>query len=238
MTLLGTGVLAIWNGIADGRDEAFLEWHVKEHIPERVGVPGFLRGRRYKAIEGDPPYFNFYEVSSPEVLRSPAYLARLNDPTPWTREVVATFTDTARTICRIACSAGTGIGAFATTLGFDAHDDGCADGMCALVRSLAEERAVVGAHLLVSAHGSAVETSESRLRGRADRLWAAVLIVEAADPEALNALDGTALADDTLARAGFAKPAARGRYQLEFCLSAMDREAGAEWGGNLGPSPR
>jgi hypothetical protein len=98
MTLLGGGVLAIWNGIADERDGDFLEWHVKEHIPERVGVQGFLRGRRYKALDGDPAYFNFYEVSAPDVLRSAPYLARLNDPTPWTAKVVATFTDTSRTI--------------------------------------------------------------------------------------------------------------------------------------------
>ena len=224
MTLLGKGVLAIWNGVADGRNDAFLEWHVKEHIPERVGVSGFLRGRRYKAIEGDPPYFNFYEVRSPDVLRSPTYLARLNDPTPWTREVVATFTDTSRTICSVACSAGAGIGAFATTICFDSHDTGRSDSMAALVRSLLDERSVVGAHLLVSAHGAAVETSESKLRGQADRTWAAVLIVESADPEAMTALGTTALADETLARAGYAQPKACGRYQLEYCLDSMESE--------------
>jgi hypothetical protein len=36
MALLGRGVLAIWNGIAAGYEGEFLEWHVKEHIPERV----------------------------------------------------------------------------------------------------------------------------------------------------------------------------------------------------------
>jgi hypothetical protein len=222
MTLLGTGVLAIWNGIADGRDDAFLEWHVKEHIPERVGVPGFLRGRRYKAIEGDPPYFNFYEVQSPDVLRSPPYLARLNDPTPWTKEVVATFTDTSRTICSVACSAGSGIGAFAAALCFDAHEDGRAASMTALVTSLPASQGIVGAHLLTSAQDTAIETSESRLRGQADIMWSAVLIVEAAALEALGSLKETALADASLKRAGFTRPKARGLYQLEFCLDRME----------------
>ena len=36
MPLLGTGVLAIRNGLAPGYDAEFVEWHVKEHIPERV----------------------------------------------------------------------------------------------------------------------------------------------------------------------------------------------------------
>lgn len=232
MTLLGTGVLAIWNGIADGRDEAFLEWHVKEHMPERVGVPGFLRGRRYKAIEGEPAYFNFYEVDTPEVLRSSPYVAKLNDPTPWTREVVATFTDTSRTICRIACTAGIGVGAFAIALRFDAHDEGRLTSMAALVGSLPEARAIIGAHLLVSAHGSAIETSESRLRKRADLTWPAILVVEAVDLMALDALEQTALADRSLNEAGFAEPAALSRYQLEYCLDRMESNAPQSAGGD------
>ena len=43
MALLGTGVLAIWNGIAASAEDEFVDWHVREHIPERVGLPGFLR---------------------------------------------------------------------------------------------------------------------------------------------------------------------------------------------------
>ena len=224
MTLRGGGVLAIWNGIADGRDDAFLEWHVKEHIPERIAVPGFLRGRRYKAIEGDPPYFNFYEVRSPDVLRSPPYLARLNDPTPWTRDVVATFTDTSRTICSTACSTGTGIGAFAAALCFDMHEEARQEPMAALVTSLPASQGIVGAHLLTSAQDAAIETSESRLRGQADIVWSAVLIVEAAALEALGALKETALADASLERAGFAHPKARGLYLLEYCLDSVESE--------------
>ena len=64
MPLLGSGVLAIWNGVAPGYEAEFVEWHVKEHIPERVGVPGFLRGRRYVAVDGAPAYFNFYETEN------------------------------------------------------------------------------------------------------------------------------------------------------------------------------
>ena len=42
MSLLGTGVLAIWNGIDPDAEREFVRWHVEEHIPERVGLPGFL----------------------------------------------------------------------------------------------------------------------------------------------------------------------------------------------------
>ena len=85
MALQGKGLLAIWNNIADGGDTEFLNWHIREHIPERVSISGFLRGRRYIAHEGHPKYFNFYETETPQILLSPAYRARLNAPTPWTR---------------------------------------------------------------------------------------------------------------------------------------------------------
>ena len=62
MALAGQGVLAIWNGIEDEAEADFVAWHVREHIPERVAVPGFLRGRRYVAVAGAPKYFNFYEL--------------------------------------------------------------------------------------------------------------------------------------------------------------------------------
>ena len=45
MALSGEGAICIWNDITDeGRDE-FYAWHLAEHMPERVGIPGFLRGR-------------------------------------------------------------------------------------------------------------------------------------------------------------------------------------------------
>lgn len=49
MGLLGSGALAIWNGIAPEAEREFDRWHTYEHIPERMALPGFLRGRRYVA---------------------------------------------------------------------------------------------------------------------------------------------------------------------------------------------
>src|SRR5215470_5785138 len=77
MSLAGQAVVAIWNGIApEGRTE-FYEWHNREHMPERVGIPGFRRGRRYIAKYGTPEFFTLYEAESPEVLVGQDYLNRL-----------------------------------------------------------------------------------------------------------------------------------------------------------------
>ena len=48
MPLRGRAFLPMWFGLAEGYEREFDRWHTIEHMPERLGVPGFLRGRRYK----------------------------------------------------------------------------------------------------------------------------------------------------------------------------------------------
>ena len=47
--LAGDGAVAIWNGIAEAGRAEFYAWHLHEHMPERVGIPGFVRGRQASA---------------------------------------------------------------------------------------------------------------------------------------------------------------------------------------------
>ena len=93
MALAGKGAIIIWNDIApEGRDE-FYEWHIREHIPERLGIPGFLRGARYIAISPQtrPEFLTLYEIADASVATSAAYLARLNAPTEWTKRATLHF---------------------------------------------------------------------------------------------------------------------------------------------------
>ena len=85
MSLAGTGVVTIWHDLLPEAKDDFNEWHNREHMPERVGISGFRRGRRYVAVSGGPEYFNLYEADSPEVLGGQDYLNRLNSPTDWTK---------------------------------------------------------------------------------------------------------------------------------------------------------
>lgn len=220
MALRGKGALAIWNGISGGADADFVEWHVKEHMPERVGLPGFISGRRYTAIDGAPAYFNFYEVESPATLRSPAYLARLDDPSPWTKKVVATFTETSRTLCRIEASAGMGAGGFAEVLRFSHAADARAarDFAVGLVRT----KGVCAAHLFLREEGPAQVTAETRLRDAPDVTWAAVLVAETATPDAAATIRSGAVSDEALAGSGLGLPAGRGLYRLDYLLRHED----------------
>jgi hypothetical protein len=102
------GILAIFNNVTPGREGEFEEWFQHEHLQERLDVPGFLVGRRYEAVRGEPSYFNFYVTRSAQVLASAEYHTRLNDPTPMTRMVMSEiFKDMIRTVCRQSFRTGT-----------------------------------------------------------------------------------------------------------------------------------
>ncbi len=222
MPLLGKGALAIWNGISDEGEDDFYRWHNTEHIPERVGVPGFLRGRRYLSTARPRDYFTLYEVESVETIRSAPYLARLNDPTPWTRRVLPHFHDTFRLGCRVAASWGRGEGGALVTLRHQARGEllrGSAEANLALVRQLT---GVIGVHLLEPApETTRIPTKEKELRGvkpgeaeGGPEPW--ILLVECNDPELAESLVRGPLT-------GFAKQAesVAGTYRLQF---GLDRE--------------
>src|SRR4051812_34687498 len=94
--LAGEAVGAIWKGIAPDAHAEFHAWHMHEHMPERVGIPGFRRGRRCVALDDGthPEFFTLYEVDAPPVLQGQDYANRLNSPTPWTRSITSRFRDT------------------------------------------------------------------------------------------------------------------------------------------------
>ena len=91
MSLLGKAAIAIWCHIDASLLAEHDAWHSGEHLPERLAIPGFLRGRRCRAPDEAAawPYFILYEVRDAAVTTSPAYLERLNNPTPWSRKLFA-----------------------------------------------------------------------------------------------------------------------------------------------------
>lgn len=126
--LEGTGVLAIWSDAAAAHEDEFNSWYTSQHLPERVGVPGFRRGRRYvKDAPGELKYFTLYETADIHVLESGPYLERLNNPTAWTRRVLPYFRNGSRLAMRVTSSAGAGIGGLAGTISFGPGDSGAAE---------------------------------------------------------------------------------------------------------------
>ena len=63
-------------------EEEFNAWYDDEHLPERLAIPGFRSALRWVCGRS---YLATYELDSPGVLESPAYLARFQNQTPWSR---------------------------------------------------------------------------------------------------------------------------------------------------------
>jgi hypothetical protein len=210
------GILAIWNDVTPEGFAHLEKWYTREHIFERVGLPGFRSGRRYEIISGgDRRFFTFYEADSPASFTSQAYLERLNDPTPWTTEAMHHFRNMVRTACEVYASAGAVSGAYAIVLRADgslaptsaAHD---------ILRELAAEEGIVRAQLWTAAAGQTrTDTVEAGLRG-GDKLIAGALAVECVrfdDAERVAAR----LNKSAAAQLGISGPAALGIYGL-LCI--------------------
>jgi hypothetical protein len=226
VSLLGKGVLAIWNGIDPKAEREFIRWHVEEHIPERVGLPGFLRGRRYVAVDGSPKFFNFYETQASSDLSSPIYRARLDAPTEWTKSVVQFFHDTSRTICDVSTTLGCGEGAFIETLRLDTRVDAHKFKgllMSQVLLPASREAGVVGVHLLEGqSASSAGATAENQLRSAPDEVAPWVVLIEAVEPDAIHALRQGVLHNATLQSAGAEEGMKRGMYALQFSLAKAE----------------
>lgn len=192
MGLNGMGVVAIWHDLLPEAKADFYEWHNREHMPERVDIPGFRVGRRYIALRGAPEYFNLYEADNPELLSGPDYLQRLNAPTPWTRRVVASFRGVARSICRVLYSGGVGQGAVMLTLRFDVASHAEAE-VTSLLRHtllppLVDMPCIAGVHLCrADEEGSRVETAEKKARSEGTLVPRWVLLIEGGSAPAVEA---------------------------------------------------
>jgi hypothetical protein len=72
-------------------EDEFNRWYDEEHFPERMRVPGFLRGQRMVSQGDDGTmYLAIYDLADAEVLNSPEYLAvgAKENASPWTLRVV------------------------------------------------------------------------------------------------------------------------------------------------------
>ena len=175
-----TGILAVWNDRADAIADDYERWYMGEHIPERLGVPGFRTARRYEALDADRNFFTFYEVNSPDVLTSPAYLARLGDPTELTRTIMPNFLGMIRSLFIEKTREGSGAGGTAVVLRYAKTVP--ADLPRAIMASVPAAE-IIGARTWQSAPGNKpAETAESGTRPQPDQAASGAIVIETARP--------------------------------------------------------
>jgi hypothetical protein len=111
MPLAGKGMLLTSMDVDPAFEHDFNRWYDREHLEERVAIPGFLEARRYVAHRASPKYLSLYSTESFEVLDSPAYRTSLANPTAWSKATMARFKNMIRAVARITLSRGNGRGA-------------------------------------------------------------------------------------------------------------------------------
>jgi hypothetical protein len=226
MALRGRAFLAIWHDIAREAEAEYGVWHTRQHMPERVGVPGFLVARRYVnwGLERER-WFTLYETSTLETLGSEAYRARLNNPTHWSMRTQPNFRNFARSACVTSASVGRGVGGALATIRLGVAKGALADFEAAseaLAHRIAALNGVTGAHFGVAApEVTHVKTRETELRASTvEEVFDAVAMVEgvgarevtAALPEARKLL---------AERVKIANEVSAG-YELAYYLTADD----------------
>jgi hypothetical protein len=83
-------------------DEEFNAWYDTEHLGERLAIRGFLSARRWvrDCKPGEGKYLATYELTSPGVLDTPDYLARIgNNLSPWSKRCLGKATAFRRWAC-------------------------------------------------------------------------------------------------------------------------------------------
>jgi hypothetical protein len=226
MPLKGRAFMAIWHDIEASSEAEYSDWHTRQHMPERLGVPGFLAGRR--GVDwglSRQRWFTLYETRTLEVLSSDDYRARLNNPTHWSNRTQPSFRNFARSACILSASTGRGIGGAMATIRLTMPSDDLA-GFEAAADRLAHRFAVLdgvcGAHLGVAApQTTRIKTKESELRAATgEDVFDAVVLVDGVGrrelttvlPEVQKLLD--AMLTATASQAGI--------YDLAYVLTAED----------------
>lgn len=119
MPLVGSAFVIMWHDIAAEGDAEYHLWHTREHMPERLDHPGFLRSRRgVNWGAARQRYFTLYEGETLETFQSQEYRRSLNGPSEWTSRVAPTFRNFLRMSCELLETRGRGVGGALTTIRF------------------------------------------------------------------------------------------------------------------------
>jgi hypothetical protein len=224
MSLLGTAAVAMWWDIAPVLRSEFEDWHSHEHFPERMSIPGFRRGSRWASEDGGEGFFVLYELETYGTLTSPHYLARLNDPTPWSTKMMPHHRNMVRSQCHIVETHGGGVAQFMLTLRFSPAD-GQAEvlhrNLRLLLARLPTSPGVTGAHLLRTETPDAPATAEQKIRG-GDAVADWIILVSGYDAGALEKVAAAELGATPLEQAGAMSSTASSLYRLSYALTPYD----------------
>lgn len=214
-------MLVVYTDVKARDERDFNEWYNREHIDERVNMPGFRRARRYIAVHGAPRYLATYECSKVGDLATPAYLAVLANQTPWTQAVMARFTQFNRMTLRVQLDLAHGVGGSLTTVRF-VPNVSRKHGLLAWLKDIALPHAIKRPGMVGAAAGeNDLEVANAPIREKSmdnpraeEPEW--VVFLEGSDDKATAGAARQAFKLSTLRKFGVTKAPVIGTYRLLF----------------------
>lgn len=224
--MLGKAAVAMWWDVAPEMRAEWEDWHSHEHMPERLAIPGFLRGTRWSAFSGAPSYFTLYEAVKLATITAGAYLKRLNHPTPWSRKMMPHHLNVVRSLCRVRASFGGGLAHTVATIRFSPAPRAAASLSNWLATdalpALPERKGLAAVSLLESQPTAGVaQTTEQQIRGK-DTAADWILLICGYQAEAVQALAADEFGVNALAAHGAVNGGVRGLYRVAYSLTPKD----------------
>lgn len=178
-----SGFLAIWSDVDPADETDYLHWLTREHVQERLSLPGFLAVRVFRTeAEGRGRFLIFYRLSDAGVVGSEAYLARLNAPTAWSQKIMPKLKNFMRGGGKILEESGSGEGMYVTPVliareNLPRHREAAAE--------IAKADKIVSTRIFEADRAaSEIKTNEKAMRA-GDRTFEAMLLLEALDEQVL-----------------------------------------------------
>lgn len=104
------GELLVWTDVDSAHEADFNKWYDREHMDERVAIPGFVSARRLMRVGGERKYLALYRTESLAVFDSDAYRTAYSNQTPWSVENFKRMHNTVRCVGTVIATAGAGTG--------------------------------------------------------------------------------------------------------------------------------
>lgn len=110
------GLLFVASDVEPADEADFNRWYDKEHVEERVRIPGFLSGARYTSLEGGRKYLGLYRTASLAVFGTAGYRAAFEQQTPWSIANLDRMRQPVRRVCAVRAVTGFGSGSHVVVL--------------------------------------------------------------------------------------------------------------------------
>jgi len=209
------GLLFVASDVEPADEADFNRWYDKEHVEERVRIPGFLSGARYFSLEGGRRYLGLYRTESLAVFGSAGYRAAFGKQTPWSVANLDRMRQPIRRVCAVRAVTGFGSGSHVVVVPLAVTDkaEALVERAARTGRQLAEQAGFVQSYLLAPDATLSTPLPREALEGR---MLQPMLVVETSSADAARS------ARTSAAAALDADPAAAWLLALGWKLSAAE----------------